>query len=130
MAKLTDLCCKLLAGSYHDASTVLFKDHQSVLKIVHASIDFTPSSPGKPISYSFRNLKDNSPVSLTLSSVDPVPTQLRVSSQSFVCNQADDGTSSDLEIDRMTVSASVRQTNAVPKKKDDFQVLYNYSDSN
>ena len=107
-------------------------------KIIEASKDFTPESPGVPLVYKFRHLRDNTLAAVTLTSqytlVRPLRIRqpIRITANQFYCEHADDeGPDNTIEIDRfsLTVSAFQRPGEGqalVPLIED--QSVYSYAD--
>lgn len=87
--------------------------YQGFKNVIEASRDFTDTSPGVPLSYKFRHLRDNTLALVTLTSqytlVRPlqIRQRVRITPQQFRCMIADDGEGdSTVEIDRLGVWAN------------------------
>lgn len=87
--------------------------YEGFKKVIEASKDFGPDSPGVPIVYKFRHLADNTLALITLTSqytlVKPLQVQQRVkiTADQFICEMADDeGADNTVDMDRFYVWAN------------------------
>ena len=100
---------------------------EGFMKVVEASQDFTPESPGVPLVYRFRHVRDNTLALVTLTSqytlVRPVQlTQfVRVNSERFVAISVDDeGPDNAVDMDRFFVYANAFNCSAPGKSCEQF----------
>jgi len=82
-------------------------------KLIDASKEYSPSSPGVPIAYVFRNLSDNliaavtKTTSYTISTPISIKQKVRVAITSMICTNSDDeGRKNDADIDRWNIKVS------------------------
>lgn len=97
------------------------------MKVIEASQEFTPESPGVPLVYRFRHVRDNTLALVTLTSqytlVRPLQmTQfVRVNSERFVAISVDDeGTDTAVDMDRFYVWANAFNCSAPGKVCEQF----------
>lgn len=99
----------LVYGGSTRGLNAIEQGYEGFLKVIHASSDFGPYSPGVPLTYRFHNVQDNSLATIELTSHyelrKPRSSRVVVTLDKMVCTVSDDeGQSNNADIDRFNVT--------------------------